>query len=399
DANGILYLAFNDAERTELEERARWQAGAGGAVEELSPAAARQLEPAISGDILYALRMPLDRRVDNRKLTRAYAAAALAKGAELVEGVRVAEVVVRNRAATGVRTHDGRLHEADVVINAAGAWAGDLRGLESDRIETYPVRGQILCFEARPAALKESIFSLRGYLVPRRDGRVLAGSTMEEVGYNKAVTLAGIEKIVRGAATMVPAMGELPFREAWAGLRPATRDFMPIIGPSPSAANVFYMTGHFRSGILLSAITGEIAADLVKGRESAIDLTPFAPARFSARRKVKALGLVRDILFRSRIDAAAQALGVEVAYASTLEQARTRSTELKPTLIFADLSDAEFAPARVRDELRASLDHARLIGFASHVDLKALSSARDAGFDSTLSRSEFTARIAEFLRS
>jgi hypothetical protein len=221
---------------------------------------------------------------------------------------------------------------------------------------------------------------------------------MEEAGYNKAVTLAGIEKIAHAAAMMVPGMGQLPFREAWAGLRPATRDFMPVIGPSPSAANVFYATGHFRSGILLSAITGEIAADLVNGRAPVIDLAPFAPARFTARRSVRALGLVRDILFRSRIDAVAQALGVEVAYVSTMEQARLRSAELKPAVIFADLSDAEFTPARVSQELRARVDHARLIGFASHVNLRALSAAREAGFDSTLSRSEFTARLAEFLK-
>lgn len=399
DANGILYLAFSASERAELEERARWQVRAGGAAEELSPAAARKLEPAISGDIVYALRMPLDRRVDNRKLTRAYAAAAVNHGAEIIEGASAAEVLVKSSGATGVRTQDGRVHQADAVIIAAGAWAGELRGLEADRVETFPVRGQILCFEARPGALKESVFSLHGYLVPRRDGRVLAGSTMEEAGYDKAVTLAGIEKIARGAVMMVPVLGRLSLRDTWAGLRPATRDFMPIIGPSPSAANVFYATGHFRSGILLSAITGEFAADLVNGRQPPVDLAPFAPARFSARREVKALGLVRDILFRSRIDAAAQALAVEVAYASTLEQARARLTELKPTLIFVDLSDAEFTPARVHDELRDSLNNARLIGFASHVDVKALSSATDAGFTSTLSRSEFTARIAEFLKS
>src|SRR5207244_3218555 len=115
--------------------------------------------------------------------------------------------------------------------------------------------------------------------------------------------------------------------------RPATRDFMPVLGPSPSLANVFYATGHLRSGILLSAITGEILADLVNGRQLALDLAPFSPRRFSVVTKVKALGLVRDILFRSRIC------------------------------------------------------------------LKALSAARDAGFDTTLSRNEFTTRLAELLKA
>jgi glycine oxidase len=399
DRTGILYLAFNASERAELEERAQWQLKAGGAVEELSGATAREIEPAISPDVAYALHMPHDRRIDNRKLTQAYAGAAIAKGAKFIEGASVESVIIRNGGATAVRTHDGRIHEAEVIINAAGAWAGEIRGLEADNVATYPVRGQMLCFEIRPRAVNRSVFSLRGYLVPRHDGRILAGSTMEEAGYDKSVTLAGIEKIARGAVDMIPALTSIPFREAWAGLRPATKDFLPVLGPSPSIANVFYATGHFRSGILLSALTGNVLCDLVHGRKPAIDLTPFVPARFTMAAKVRALGLVRDILFRSRIDAAAQMIGVEVAYASDLEQARKRCAELRPAMVFADLSDANFPAEGVQREIRSVADGVRFVGFASHVDLKALASAREAGFDLTLSRSEFTARVAELLKS
>ncbi|MGZ6195683.1 MAG: FAD-dependent oxidoreductase, partial [Candidatus Binataceae bacterium] len=130
------------------------------------------------------------------------------------------------------------------------------------------------------ATIGPALFSLRGYLVPRRDGRLLVGSTMEEAGYNKSVTLAGLEKIVRGAAAIVPTLGGAPFREAWAGLRPATRDLLPMLGFSPSVSNVLWAAGHFRSGILLSAITGEIIADLVKGRRPAVELGAFSAARF-----------------------------------------------------------------------------------------------------------------------
>ena len=146
----------------------------------------------------------------------------------------------------------------------------------------HAVRGQMLCFEARPRLLTPAIFSMRGYLVPRRDGRILAGSTMEVAGYNKIVTLGGMEKITRGAMAMVPSLGDLPFREAWAGLRPAARDLLPVIGRSPSVPNVIWSTGHYRSGILLSAITGEVVADLVAGRTPSIDLAPFSPARFTS---------------------------------------------------------------------------------------------------------------------
>jgi glycine oxidase len=185
--------------------------------------------------------------------------------------------------ADGVVMDDGSTREADVVVNAAGSWAGEIRGLEADRVRLHPVRGQMVCFEVAPGTMGPALFSLRGYVVPRRDGRLIAGSTMEEAGYNKAVTLAGLDKIARGAAAIVPALGAAAFREAWAGLRPATRDLLPVLGFSPSVSNVLWAAGHFRSGILLSAITGEIIADLVKGRRPVVELNAFSAARFKER--------------------------------------------------------------------------------------------------------------------
>jgi glycine oxidase len=179
-----------------------------------------------------------------------------------------------------VRLDDGALHEADFVVNAAGAWASEIRGLEADGVRLRPVRGQIVCFQGRPGILGPAIFSLRGYLVPRRDGRLLAGSTMEEAGFDRSVTMAGMGRILAGANALLPNLSALPFREAWAGFRPATEDKMPVLGPSPAHPNVLYATGHFRSGILLSALTGEVIAALVKGRKPPLDLTPFLPERF-----------------------------------------------------------------------------------------------------------------------
>jgi glycine oxidase len=282
DPHGILYIALDSAERAELESRARWHREAGALVYEMSGDEARKIEPAISSEALYALHLPDNRRVENRKLTQAYIAAALNAGAHFREGVGVDSIATAGGRATGVRLHDGTSLAADLVIVAAGSWSHHIRGLEADRVTLHPVRGQILCFETRPRILTPAVFSMRAYLVPRRDGRILAGSTMEAAGYNKTVTLAGIEKIVRGALAMVPALGELPFREAWAGLRPATKDLLPVIGYSPSVANVIWSTGHYRSGILLSALTGEVVADLVAGRPPSIDLAPFFPARFTA---------------------------------------------------------------------------------------------------------------------
>jgi glycine oxidase len=396
DDQGILYVAFDAVETAELRERVRWQKDAGGIAIELSATEVRALEPALTDEVVYGVHLPADRRTENRKLTSAFAAAAVARGTKILTGAPVEGVIVHGSRATGVRLRDGSELTADVIVNAAGAWAGEIRGLEADGVATYPVRGQMLCFTGGGSLAGPSIFSVHGYLVPRRDGRLIAGSTMEAAGYEKQVTLEGIEKIARGARKMMPSLGQLPFREAWAGLRPATEDFLPILGASRVAGNVFYATGHFRSGILLAALTGEIIADLVFGRVPAIDLAPFAPGRLAKAVKVTALGLVRDILFRSRIDAAAQVLGVNVAYVSTLEQGLARCAELKPAIVFADLSDANFPAAATAAGVKRA--GARLIGFASHVDMKTLKAARAAGFDQALSRSEFTARVAEFLR-
>jgi glycine oxidase len=280
DRAGILYVALDADERAQLERRARWQRSVGATLEELSGAEARRVEPMLSPETVYAIHMPTNRRTDNRKLTHAYAAAARKAGAEFVEGARVEGLSLRGERAIGVLMDGGSIREADVVINAAGVWAGEIRGLEADRVKLHPVRGQILCFEVAPGTIGPALFSLRGYVVPRRDGRLLAGSTMEEAGYNKSVTLAGLDKITRGAAAIVPALGAAAFREAWAGLRPATRDLMPVLGFSPSVSNVLWAAGHFRSGILLSAITGEIIADLVQGRRPAVELGAFSAARF-----------------------------------------------------------------------------------------------------------------------
>jgi glycine oxidase len=280
DHHGMLYVAFTEHERDELASRARWQRASGGKVEELSTEQALKIAPALSPKIIYALHLPTNWRTDNRKLTQAYIAAAAKAGAEFRESVRIESIAIKSSRATGVITHGGETIAGDVVINAAGAWASELRGLEADKIRFFPIRGQILCFDTRPGAIEPSLFSTRGILVPRRDGRLIAGSIFEDAGFNKTLTLGGMTHILRAACELVPGLSELPFREAWTGLRPAADDLLPVIGASPSVPNVFYACGHFRSGILLSSLTGELIADLIAGRSPKVNLAPFDPARF-----------------------------------------------------------------------------------------------------------------------
>ena len=361
--------------------------------------------------------MPTNRRVENRKLTLAYINAATHAGAEFREGARVASIAVESARATGIRLDDGTLESGDIVINAAGAWAGQVRGLEDDRIHFYPVRGQILCFDARPGLIGPSLFSGAGIIVPRRDGRIIAGSIFEDAGFNKSVTLDGMERILHAARALVPSLASIPFREAWAGFRPATDDLLPVLGPSPTVANVLYAAGHFRSGILLSALTGEVIADLVKGRKIPDRSRAVLPRAFSRRHRETrqarrhdlidqnamsnkvALGLIRDLFFRSKIDAVASALGATVAYASSLDVATLRCAEISPDLVFADLSDATFPALETiqnpRRRPRSSGSRLRL----AHRSETAQRRPREAGFELTLSRSEFTSRLPDLLKS
>jgi glycine oxidase len=280
DKHGVLYVAFDEAGAAKLRSRARWQRAAGAAVDELSPADALKIAPVLSPEIICALHMPANGRTENRKLTLAYIRAAERAGAEFHEGMRVAGIAVRGGHAAGVRFDDGSVAEGDVVINAAGAWASQIGALEADAIRIYPVRGQIVCFESRPGLFGASLFSPDGILVPRRDGRLLAGSVFEDAGFNKSVTMDGMARVVSAARRIAPSLAAAPFRDAWAGLRPASDDLLPVLGPSPSVPGVLYAAGHFRSGILLSALTADVIAALVMGSNPPIDLAPFSAARF-----------------------------------------------------------------------------------------------------------------------
>jgi glycine oxidase len=280
--SGVLYLALNEKDRAELAARAAWQRDAGLQVEEISGERARAITPAISPQAIYALYFPHENRIENRQLTQAFLVAALKAGARLMEDSRVDAIETRGGKFAGLRLQGGDLIESDLAINAAGSWASMIRGAEADNVRLHPVRGQIVCFQARPNLVGPSIFSLRGYAVPRRDGRVLAGSTREMARYSKDVTLEGMESIVRAARDMLPTLGTMRFREAWAGLRPATTDFLPVLGCSPTIPGLYYATGHFRSGILLAAITGRVMAAMIAGDKPETDLGPFSPARFNS---------------------------------------------------------------------------------------------------------------------
>lgn len=291
ETTGTLYLAFTEEDVHEVQNRYEWQVKAGLAIERLSPAEAENLEPSIAPAVRAALKFPRDMQVENRRLVNALAAANEILGVRVVTETSVESVQINRGRVAGVETSRGFVATDNVVI-AGGAWSSLLsisdhtmsdqrlpdKGFCNVRIE--PVRGQMLSFEARRPTSRHVIYSPRGYIVPRSDGRLLAGSTTEHVGFDKRTTDEGLRSILSAAIEIAPAIASLPVTAAWAGLRPRAPDNLPVLGPCAEIEGVFYATGHYRNGILLAPVTGELIARAMVDHVVGPSLNMFSPDRF-----------------------------------------------------------------------------------------------------------------------
>ncbi len=281
EPTGTLYLAFTDHDADELDQRYDWQKQAGLPIEKLSGDEARQLEPAICDSVRAALRFPLDTQVENRRLISALAVANERLGVGIETGTEVTSLKVERRQVTGVKTSRGFI-VSDRVVIAGGAWSSFLGAsdIALPDLRIKPVRGQMLCFGANPQISRHVIYSPRGYIVPRRDGRLLAGSTTEHAGFEKRVTAGGIHSILSAALEISSRISALPMTDSWAGLRPRAADTLPVLGPCAEIAGVFYATGHYRNGILLAPVTGELIARAIVDGVFPSSLGIFSPDRF-----------------------------------------------------------------------------------------------------------------------
>jgi glycine oxidase len=281
ERTGTLLLSFTDEDEAAALNRYDWQSRAGLCVELLTGAEARELEPCLSPLVRSALRFPRDWQVENRRLLAALAASADKLGVRLLTGTEAASLITERGRVTGVETSEGHL-SAPIVVVAGGAWVSLLTTTDkrapSVRIE--PVRGQMLCFEARPAIARHVIYSPRGYLVQRLDGRLLCGSTMEHAGYEKCVTGHGLQTIMAQALEITPVVSRLPLADSWAGLRPRATDDWPVLGMSAELDGLCYAAGHYRNGILLAPLTGELIAEQITGADCSSQLDAFSPDRF-----------------------------------------------------------------------------------------------------------------------
>ena len=277
---GTLLVARDGDEAESLMRELEFRIRLGLAVERVRASEARRLEPALTPALRLALDVPDDHAIDPRKLAAALTDALRAAGGELRCSASAAAVEMHDGRVDAVLLAGGeRLRAARVVI-AAGAWSPSIAGVP--RVPIRPVKGQILRLHdpAGPGLLTRVVRFEGGYIVPRGDGRYVIGGTMEERGFDTTVTAGAVFDLLRDASELVPGVSELVLDELSAGLRPATPDNCPVIGPS-DVPGLFFAAGHHRNGILLTPITAELVADALTGRPPSEHAEALAPGRFA----------------------------------------------------------------------------------------------------------------------
>ena len=239
------------------------------------PAPVSEMEPNLRAPANEPLFLA-ERCVDPRDITSAAVAAARHQGVDFSTGDAVVDVAIAGGKAIGVRTSKNSF-AAGTVVNCAGAWAGQVG---PHAFPTRPVKGQMLCVVMpEKNLLRHVVRTPEGYLIPRSDGRVLIGATVEEAGFDKQTVPETIQKLRQAAIELVPRLTDARILEAWAGLRPGTPDALAILGAT-ATPGYFVATGHFRDGILLAPITATVMASVITGNKPALDLSAFTAARF-----------------------------------------------------------------------------------------------------------------------
>jgi glycine oxidase len=276
--SGSLRVALTEADEIELRHAARWQNAARGldgqtadglALQWLGPDAAHEREPALAPTIRGALLCSGEQQVNSRRLVAALAQAAARRGARFLEGTPALGLAVDHEHVRGVRTPAGTL-EAQTVVLAAGPWSGTPDTWAGLTLPVTPKRGQLLHLHATPQALRHMVSARHRYLVPRADGAIILGATVEEAGYDRRPTAAGIAYLVGILPYLAPALALAEFRAVEVGLRPWSPDGLPLLGRAPGLDRLVVATGHGRNGILLSPITAELIAELIADGRDAI---------------------------------------------------------------------------------------------------------------------------------
>jgi len=271
DDDDLAYARLIEASVPHLRSHMAW----------LDASQLREAEPHVTPAAIGALEFTCDHQVNPYRLTDALLEAARQNGAALYPNEAVIGVQRRGRRVTGVVTSRQGNVGCSTLINAAGSWAAEVSQWASGtRLPVEPVKGQIVLSEKLPPLLRGCVSTSDCYFMQKDNGEILIGSTTENKGYDTGTTLEELRGLARGAVRCVPALRQFAIKRCWAGLRPGTPDELPILGPMAGVEGYLNACGHFRTGILMSAITGVVLDRLVRHQPPPLDITPFLASRF-----------------------------------------------------------------------------------------------------------------------
>ena len=283
---GTIDVFFNKDAIPDLSTLIALHHGLGLKAEPLRPEDARELEPSLSPELEAAALRPDEASIDNRALTHAMLTAAANSGVEVFSGANVTGILKEGNRCVGLKLGSETINAKWIVI-AAGCFSAEIAGVK-EFAPVRPAKGQMVSLRADGLEIERVIWGEKIYIVPRNDERILAGATVEYVGFDKQVTAGGIERILSAAIEVIPELANARIEETWAGLRPDSPDHLPILGPT-DIDGLMIATGHFRSGILLTPITARLIRQWITERSVEIDWDRLSPMRFiEARRETTA---------------------------------------------------------------------------------------------------------------
>ncbi|MDP9376100.1 MAG: glycine oxidase ThiO [Actinomycetota bacterium] len=283
--SGTLVVARDRDDAEALDRLFEFRTSLGLEVTRLRPTPARRLEPALAPTVRLALEFPHDHSIDPRRMVCALEVAVRRSGGEIRHGANVVRLDAQDERVTGVQLETGERISAAQVLVAGGAWTSTLAGLPDEvRVPVRPVKGQVLRLRdpAGPGLVQRSIRTLDAYLVPRADGGYVLGATMEDQGFDLTPTAGGVFELLRDLSEVLPGLFEMQIEEVLCGLRPATPDNRPAIGPG-ALDGLVWSTGHFRNGILLTPVSAELGAAVLAGESLPEWARDCAPERFTTK--------------------------------------------------------------------------------------------------------------------
>ncbi len=281
-AKGTVEVLTSRQAREEMSTIIALHHGLGLQAEPLSPDDARELEPCLRDDLEAGVLRPAEASVDNRLLTQGVLASAQNCGAEIHAGVGVQSVWLEGETCKGLIA-GGEKFSAKHTVISAGCFSAQIRGVEK-YAPVRPAKGQMISLICPEAKIERVLWGDDIYLVPRNDGRILAGATVEYKGFDKTLTAGGQRKLLSAAIELVPALENARMEETWAGLRPDSPDHLPILGPT-DLPGLIVATGHFRSGVLLTPITAKLVREWLTTGSVSADWERFSPLRFARTHK------------------------------------------------------------------------------------------------------------------